>query len=234
MAHIIRSCCVSTIYFFYLLVSVLVKLSYTYYPSQDMSDIDPLTITHEDITNRLKIYGIIPDILASAPPYFAKITFGPRLCPSMGQQVELHQVKYPPVKLEWPALEDDFFTLLLVDIDAPSKMAPYEREYLHWMAVNIQGPDLKTDEIVVDYISPHPLVGTGNHRFVFFVLRQPDGEIEFREGYLNALHHDDSRRTSFSSRFFAKHYEMEFYAVNFLRIEWSSPDSQYRPWHHKK
>lgn len=41
-------------------------------------------------------------------------------------------------------------------------MAPYEREYLHWMAVNIQGPDLKTDEIVVDYISPHPLVGTGN------------------------------------------------------------------------
>ncbi len=56
-------------------------------------------------------------------------------------------------------------------------------EFWHWMVSNVPGDDLDRGDVVLDLL--HPLVlpdGDGDHRFGYFVLRQP-GRVDFsREG----------------------------------------------------
>ncbi|KAG6419340.1 hypothetical protein SASPL_121558 [Salvia splendens] len=63
-------------------------------------------------------------------------------------------------------------TLVLVDADSPSPGNPYNREYLHWLVIDIpggMGPDFGNE--VVEYEAPQPSLGI--HRLVMVVFRQP-------------------------------------------------------------
>ncbi|XP_078430758.1 protein HEADING DATE 3A-like [Wolffia australiana] len=64
-----------------------------------------------------------------------------------------------------------FYTLVLVDPDAPSPSNPTLREYLHWLVVDI--PATTTAEFgrdIVSYESPEPRAGI--HRLVFALFQQ--------------------------------------------------------------
>lgn len=64
-----------------------------------------------------------------------------------------------------------FYTLVMVDPDAPSPSDPRLREYLHWLVTDIpETTEASFGNEIVSYESPRPTVGI--HRFVFVLFRQ--------------------------------------------------------------
>ncbi|GMH11419.1 hypothetical protein Nepgr_013260 [Nepenthes gracilis] len=90
-----------------------------------------------------------------------------------------------------------FYTLIMVDPDAPSPSDPNLREYLHWMVTDIPETTGTTfGQEVVCYESPRPTVGI--HRFIFALFRQLGRQTVYAPGW----------RQNFSTREFAELYNL--------------------------
>lgn len=57
---------------------------------------------------------------------------------NLGNELTPTQVKDKPT-LSWEAEDGAYYTLLLVDPDAPSRTDPKNREFRHWLVMNIPG-----------------------------------------------------------------------------------------------
>ncbi|KMZ72049.1 Protein HEADING DATE 3A [Zostera marina] len=65
----------------------------------------------------------------------------------------------------------NFYTLVMVDPDAPNPSDPTLREYLHWLVTDIPGTlDSSYGRVETIYESPLPEIGV--HRFVFVLYKQ--------------------------------------------------------------
>lgn len=104
---------------------------------------------------------------------------------SLGNELTPTQVKDKPT-LTWNAENDAFYTLLLVDPDAPSRQNPKYREYRHWLVMNIPGTSIDQGDEVIGYMGSGPPKDTGLHRYIFLIYKQPNGIIQ----------HDESRSTN--------------------------------------
>ncbi|MQL85005.1 hypothetical protein Taro_017514 [Colocasia esculenta] len=90
-----------------------------------------------------------------------------------------------------------FYTLVMVDPDAPSPSNPSSREYLHWLVTNIPATADATDgNEIVPYESPRPNLGI--HRFVFVLFRHLHRQRILSPGW----------RQQFNTREFAEIYEL--------------------------
>lgn len=63
---------------------------------------------------------------------------------------------------------------MVSDPDAPSRQAPADREWLHWLVTNIPGDQIGKGNTVYEYISSGPGLGSGLHRYIFLVYLQSD------------------------------------------------------------
>ncbi|XP_058737683.1 protein HEADING DATE 3A-like [Vicia villosa] len=92
-----------------------------------------------------------------------------------------------------------YYTLVLVDPDAPSPSYPSFREYLHWMVTDIPASTgASFGNEVVSYEKPRPNLGI--HRYVFVLLRQRCRQIVYAPGW----------RQNFNTREFVELYNLEF------------------------
>ncbi|KAK3229103.1 hypothetical protein Dsin_000984 [Dipteronia sinensis] len=90
-----------------------------------------------------------------------------------------------------------FYTLVMVDPDAPSPSEPSLREYLHWLVTNIPATTGATyGQEVVCYESPKPNVGI--HRYVFVLFRQLGRQTVYAPGW----------RQNFITKDFAELYNL--------------------------
>ncbi|KAK9673518.1 hypothetical protein RND81_12G172500 [Saponaria officinalis] len=90
-----------------------------------------------------------------------------------------------------------FFTLVMVDPDAPSPSNPTLREYLHWLVTDIPGTTgVAFGNEVVCYESPRPTAGI--HRFIFVLFRQLGRQTVYAPGW----------RQNFITRDFAELYNL--------------------------
>nr|QEI47160.1 flowering locus t 1 [Hevea brasiliensis] len=90
-----------------------------------------------------------------------------------------------------------FYTLVMVDPDAPSPSDPNLREYLHWLVTDIPATTgTSFGQEVVCYESPAPSVGI--HRFVFILFRQLGRQTVYAPGW----------RQNFNTRDFAELYNL--------------------------
>ncbi|PIN04991.1 Phosphatidylethanolamine binding protein [Handroanthus impetiginosus] len=90
-----------------------------------------------------------------------------------------------------------FYTLVMVDADAPSPGNPYLREYLHWLVTDIPaGTGTGFGNELVSYESPQPSMGI--HRLVLILFRQPARDIVNHPGW----------RQNFNSREFSQLYSL--------------------------
>ncbi|XP_054765938.2 phosphatidylethanolamine-binding protein 4-like [Lytechinus pictus] len=81
----------------------------------------------------------------------------------------------PLVRYE-KASGEDYYTLLMIDPDAP------QSPWLHWLVMNIKGDDLKdfgdlNGHTVTEYAPPTPPAGSGFHRYYFYLYYQPHGAV---------------------------------------------------------
>ncbi|KAJ3701157.1 hypothetical protein LUZ61_004862 [Rhynchospora tenuis] len=90
-----------------------------------------------------------------------------------------------------------FFTLVMVDPDAPSPSNPTVREYLHWLVTDIPAiTGVTHGHEVVHYESPKPSLGI--HRFVFVLFKQQGRQPVDAPGW----------RENFCTRDFAELYNL--------------------------
>ncbi|KAI0524130.1 protein HEADING DATE 3A-like [Dendrobium catenatum] len=91
-----------------------------------------------------------------------------------------------------------FYTLIMVDLDAPNPSNPTLKEYLHWMVTDIPATtDASFGRELVKYESPQPV--TGIHRMVIALLKQQRR---------STVSKPDSRE-NFDTRTFAQAYNLD-------------------------
>ncbi|XP_073510127.1 phosphatidylethanolamine-binding protein 4 isoform X2 [Phyllobates terribilis] len=105
------------------------------------------------------------------------------------------------------AEEDEVYTLIMVDPDAPSRQNPKFKNWRHWVLADIQGRDLlsgktpKGGEITV-YKGPTPPANTGYHRYQFLLYLQPSGSFP------SIPSSEDKSRGNFDADEFASHFSL--------------------------
>lgn len=107
-----------------------------------------------------------------------------------GNELAPMQVRDAPA-VTYPAEPRSYYTLLFTDPDAPSRDKADLREVRHWAVVNIPGNDVSAGETLVEYVGSGPPEGTGLHRYVFLVFKQP-GKLTFDETYVSDTYVSDT------------------------------------------
>ncbi|KAI3910439.1 hypothetical protein MKX01_034833 [Papaver californicum] len=108
-------------------------------------------------------------------------------------------VAVEPPKVQISGCPQHFFTLVMVDPDAPSPSEPTMREYAHWIVVDVPGGRSPSEgKEVVGYMGPKPPVGM--HRYVMVVFKQ--------KGELKMVVEEPSSRAHFNTRNFAKQFDL--------------------------
>lgn len=98
----------------------------------------------------------------------------------LGNELTPTQVKDTP-KVEWDAEKGVYYSLLMVDLDAPSRQNPTLREVRHWFLMNIRECFVENGEELFEYRGAGPPKGTELHRYVILVYKQPNGIIRHNE-----------------------------------------------------
>ncbi|KAJ4721676.1 Flowering locus T-like protein [Melia azedarach] len=99
-----------------------------------------------------------------------RVTYGNKVVTNGCELKPSQVVNHPRVEIGGEELRT-FYTLVMVDPDAPSPSDPNLREYLHWLVTDIPattGANFGHD--IVPYESPRPTIGI--HRFVFVLFQQ--------------------------------------------------------------
>ncbi|XP_012266236.2 39S ribosomal protein L38, mitochondrial [Athalia rosae] len=75
-----------------------------------------------------------------------------------------------PPEVTYESNPDSLWTLLLTCPDG--NLVEEDSEYCHWFIGNIPGNSIEKGEVIIDYLKPFPLYGTGYHRYVFVLYKQ--------------------------------------------------------------
>ncbi|OLY81386.1 CEN-like protein 2, partial [Smittium mucronatum] len=127
------------------------------------------------IACKLEADGVIPDVLPVdfVPEVELKMSY-------VGRPME-YGTEYFPYYNETDFLPlvnytynaEDYYTLALVDPDAPSRANPYRAQVRHYLSVNIKGGDICTgNSTSTPYLAPRPFPGCGRKRFVWILAKQ--------------------------------------------------------------
>ncbi|RCV21230.1 hypothetical protein SETIT_4G122200v2 [Setaria italica] len=125
-----------------------------------------------------------------------KVSFGARTIAN-GCELKPSMVSHQPrVEVGGPDMRT-FYTLVMIDPDAPSPNDPNLREYLHWLVTDIPGTTGATfGQEVMCYENPRPTMGM--HRFVFVLFQQLGRQVVYAPGW----------RHNFNTRDFAELYNL--------------------------
>ncbi|KAG8200127.1 hypothetical protein JTE90_018916 [Oedothorax gibbosus] len=160
---------------------------------------------------------IVPDVISKAPRYKVEVKYG-GLTVDQGNELTPTQVKDIPTSVDWPTEEDGLYTLCMTDPDAPCRKTPKYREWHHWLVVNIPKNRISEGTVMSEYVGSGPPQGTGLHRYVFLVYKQP-GVINCSEKKLT--NRSGNHRGNFKIESFAKKYNLgDPIAGNYYVAQW--------------
>ncbi|KAH8295289.1 hypothetical protein KR018_009599 [Drosophila ironensis] len=163
-----------------------------------------LAVQANSVEEVFKSNGVVPDVVANAPPQLLKVTYANGLVAKDGVELTPTQVKDQPA-VEWDVQPGEYYTLIMTDPDAPSRAEPKFREFKHWVLVNIAGNDLTTGDQIAGYVGSGPPKGTGLHRYVFLLYKQ-SGKLQFDEERVSNKSRRD--RPKFSAAKFAEKHQL--------------------------
>ncbi|KAL1458528.1 hypothetical protein WDU94_008670 [Cyamophila willieti] len=144
-------------------------------------------------------HNIVPQLILEAPKDVLEVVYPDNIKASLGTELTPTQVKSEP-QLHWTAEPEVKYTVVMEDPDAASSTG-----FLHWLVVNIPGSAIISGQVKAEYVGSGPPKGTGLHRYIFYVYKQP-GDIEFTEPF--ASKSSAGERLHFSSTKFAAKYNL--------------------------
>ncbi|CAD6993264.1 protein D3 [Ceratitis capitata] len=160
---------------------------------------------------------VVPDVIPLAPNEFLKITYDNALEVRAGAELTPTNVKNQPL-VQWRAQPHTYYTLIMTDPDAPSRIEPKFREFKHWLVTNIPGNDVSQGEVLAAYVGSGPPQHTGLHRYVFLLYKQP-GKLEFDEERVG--NNSRNGRPNFRASAFAEKYSLDNpIEGNFFQAQW--------------
>ncbi|OQR69769.1 phosphatidylethanolamine-binding proteinF40A3.3-like [Tropilaelaps mercedesae] len=172
------------------------------------------------VKQRMEESKVVPDVLAVAPKGNVKVDYGNGVQLHLGNTLTPTQVKSKPTSITWVTEKGAIYTLVMVDPDAPSRTNPTLRNVKHWLVVNIPGTDIEKGEEIAGYRGSGPPKGSGLHRYVFVVYKQP-GRINVPDKRVPSSSRED--RLGWSLQDFIKKYDLgEPVAGNFYLAEWDA------------
>ncbi|XP_001607900.1 protein D2-like [Nasonia vitripennis] len=155
-----------------------------------------------DISSSFKSSEIVPDVVNTPPKELLSVTYNDRPV-EFSMELTPTQVKDAPA-VTWSPEASTFYTLCMTDPDATSRKNPILREVLHWLVTNIPGNDVSQGENLAEYRGSGPPEGSGLHRYVFLLYKQP-GKLSF-DGEKRISNRSRDGRLKFSIRKFADKY----------------------------
>lgn len=108
----------------------------------------------------------------------------PEFTTRLGNSVHATEVTDEP-DISWPCEPRAYYTLVMFDIDPLGPKTRLLSEARHWLVGNIDNCDVRTGQIIVDYLPSSPMDGTGKHRYVFLMFKQL-GRINFEEPFIKS------------------------------------------------
>ncbi|XP_067631171.1 protein D2-like [Eurosta solidaginis] len=170
---------------------------------------------------------VVPDVVSQAPYQLLKVAYANGLEVIPAAELTPSQVKTEP-SMAWEAEPNAYYTLVMTDPDAPSRIEPKFREFKHWLVTNILGNDVSKGDVLAAYVGSGPPQGTGLHRYVFLLYKQP-GKLQFNEERVE--NNCRNGRPKFRAAAFAEKYGLgEPVAGNFFQAQWD----EYVPIVHKQ
>jgi phosphatidylethanolamine-binding protein (PEBP) family uncharacterized protein len=143
-----------------------------------------------------------------------------------GNYIDMNRFINKPT-IYYPYIKNIYYSLLMVDIDAPTKSKPIYKYWIHWMIGNIysstqihNNDNLIYNNIyglsIIDYMSPTPQKGTGPHRYVFLLYKQP---------YKLNYNYEYPSRKKFNVKEYANKYNLELLNIVYFKCEYSKYDN---------
>ncbi|CAH1404410.1 unnamed protein product [Nezara viridula] len=176
------------------------------------------TSVHGEVENPLKEAmeksAVVPDVLTKAPDKILEVHYNSSKV-NLGNTLNVSAVENAP-SVNWSGEDDSFYTICMIDPDAPSRSNPKAREWQHWLVGNIPGNKVDKGDVICTYAGATPPPGTGLHRYVLVVYKQP-GKLQFDEPKITV---PGGNRAKFSVSKFASKYKLgDPIAANFFQAK---------------
>lgn len=176
--------------------------------------------------------NIVPGIIPNLPTEILKVTYNNDIKVELGNEIRAKLTKDRP-EVWWQIDKDDhnddsggddaYYTLAMIDPDAPIRMAPLLAEVNHWLVCNISGNDINGGRVISEYRGCGPPRGTGQHRYIFLLYKQ-NGLLDISERTIPTS--NMMSRLRFSIKKFVKKYNLidKPIAGNFFKSQWYPDD----------
>lgn len=121
------------------------------------------------------------------------------------QIIDLKLVQVEP-EIIYDYKPDKYYTILMVDPDAPSRDNPTKKYYLHWIRIN-------NNNNIVPFVPSTPPPGSGFHRYCILLFEQETPLDQYK--LLKQLKKDGQlERANFNPKNFEKYYNLKMVACN--------------------
>ena len=124
------------------------------------------------MTEAFAEFEVVPDVLQQAPREKLQVEYRVDVSAELGNRLTPSDVRCQP-EVTWTAEQGALYTLVMIDPDAPSRQNRTRGEVRHWLVVNIPSNEVKRGHVVTEYIGSGAPEGSGLHRYVLLVYRQP-------------------------------------------------------------
>ncbi|XP_054157114.1 protein D2-like [Oppia nitens] len=121
--------------------------------------------------------GVIPDVIDSEPIHKINLKYSSGVEVNYGTELKLSESKDVP-QVDWPTETGVYYTLMMIDPDAPFRSKPLLSPINHWTVMNIPGTDISKGRTVCGYRGAGAPPLGGLHRYIFLVYKQSNGIIE--------------------------------------------------------
>eukprot|EP00483_Globobulimina_turgida_P005991 UN06001 len=148
-----------------------------YYSTVEKMKGKSLNGAYSGIAQPIVEFCIMPDILTTElttelPTEQLEVEFNNKLI-EPAQELSPSESSIQP-HVRWKGVKDKNYTLMMVDPDPPSRRAPFLKDILHWMVINIPSNELQKGITLASYRGPGPPPFTGLHRYVLLLYEQED------------------------------------------------------------
>lgn len=136
---------------------------------------------------------------------------------NLGTELSFDKVlKAPNVIFE--AEPEAHYSLIMIDVDSPTREKPFFGDLLIWKVVNIPGSKLQKGETIAEYSAHAPWKKGSSHRYVVLLFKQHQKQV-FSDRFQSAFH-SFHHRIGFSSVKFSMKYRLgRPIAGNFFQLK---------------
>ncbi|CAE6435728.1 unnamed protein product [Rhizoctonia solani] len=195
----------------------------------------------DSVIEALNKHQIIPDVIPEGfvPLTLLNIAWGDKEAQLGNELTKADTTNEPNIRFA-PGSDDNpdsTYTLAFLDPDAPSRADPKFGPFRHWVITGLRAPSVdaitqlakddttaapigakSTKQATTPYRPPGPGPGTGVHRYVFLLFREPTEGFEVPSGSPEYGAELEQRR-KWSGVEFGKRYGLRLVAANFFLLK---------------